>query len=211
MRPVDQTMFGAPGGNCLSACVASLLSVPIDDVPYFFGRKEWWTFFEDWLHLRGHYPLRFEPPFRPRGLYILSGKSPRGDWLHSVLARGEDVVHDPHPSRAGVESFHDAIVLIPCDPSHAAEKLACLADELAEAQHWRRVHETAWRRELDARTSLEYQLAHQNGGSFVAFDLPPSEARAVSARRLTTTRLEGVGATRYTLDATDAEVSCPPR
>lgn len=99
------------------------------------------------------------------------------------------------------------IVLLHVDDPRGGE-LACLADELAEAQHWRRVHETAWRRELGARTSLEYQLAHQNGGSFVAFDLPAAEARAVSARRLTTTRLEGVGATRYTLEP-DAEVSCP--
>ena len=32
MKPVDQTSFGFPGGNCFSACVASILELPIDDV-----------------------------------------------------------------------------------------------------------------------------------------------------------------------------------
>ena len=33
----------------------------------------------------------------PVGYHILSGKSPRGEFLHSVVANGEDIVHDPHP------------------------------------------------------------------------------------------------------------------
>lgn len=37
MKPIDQTTFGVPGGNCFSACVASLLELSIDDVPYFMG------------------------------------------------------------------------------------------------------------------------------------------------------------------------------
>ena len=42
-------------------------------------------------------------------------------------------------------------------------------------------------------------------------DIPAAEAHAVSAMRLGTTRLDGCGATRYTLEPADAEVSCPPR
>ena len=105
MRYVDQTTFGAPGGNCFSACVASMLEIPLDAVPYFMGRGgEWFTYFEEWLQPHGYYPVCFnDANYRPQGLYILSGKSPRGDFLHSVIARGLDVVHDPHPSRAGVE------------------------------------------------------------------------------------------------------------
>jgi hypothetical protein len=46
---------------------------------------------------------------------ILSGKSPRGDWLHSVIAdclTGE-VVHDPHPAGGGVLSRVDLIAIVP--------------------------------------------------------------------------------------------------
>lgn len=210
MKPVDQTTFGVPGGNCFSACVASLLHLSIDEVPYFMGAEDWFAYFEEWLQTRNHYPLCFHlHRYTPRGLHILSGLSPRGP--HSVVARGTEIVHDPHPSRAGLLERGDAIVLIPLDPGHAAEKIACLADELAEAQHWRHVHEVAWRREVAAHTTLQYLLAHQNGGSFVVFDIPAAEAHAVSAMRLGTTRLDGCGATRYTLEPADAEVSCPPR
>ncbi|WP_299008475.1 hypothetical protein [uncultured Caulobacter sp.] len=87
MRPVDQTTFGVPGGNCFSACVASLLSLPIDEVPYFMGADDWFAYFEDWLGSRGHYPLCFHvAQYTPPGLHILSGRSPRGP--HSVVARG---------------------------------------------------------------------------------------------------------------------------
>lgn len=39
----------------------------------------------------------------PGGLWIASGPSPRGDWLHCVIAYGDGrLLHDPHPSNAGV-------------------------------------------------------------------------------------------------------------
>lgn len=31
MKPVDQTIFGKPGGNCLAACIATILELPLDD------------------------------------------------------------------------------------------------------------------------------------------------------------------------------------
>lgn len=30
VKPVDQTLFGRPSGNCLPACVASILELPIE-------------------------------------------------------------------------------------------------------------------------------------------------------------------------------------
>ena len=118
MRPVDQTIFGAPEGNCLAACVATLLDLSIDDVPH-FGADGWAEQLTRWLRPRGLYALHFSLPsdWHPRGLYILAGQSPRGDFLHAVVARGGDVIHDPHPSRAGLLSHVDATVLTPLDPS----------------------------------------------------------------------------------------------
>lgn len=124
MKPVDQTTFGHPGGNCYSACVASLLELPIEDVPYFMGEpaNEWSKRLDEWLAPRGFYALHYEinPENRayydreklwPKGFYILGGKSPRGD--HAVVARGRDMVHDPHPSRAGLTDTDGFTLLIP--------------------------------------------------------------------------------------------------
>lgn len=52
----------------------------------------------------------------PDGLHIAGGRSPRFAGLHAVIARGHDIVHDPHPSRAGVIQFVDTTVIIPADP-----------------------------------------------------------------------------------------------
>ena len=117
MKPVDQTLFGSPGGNCLPACVASLLNLTIEDVPH-FGAEDWFDRLNDWLAPRGYYAMCFTLPteWRPPGLYILAGKSPRFTTLHAVVARGNEVIHDPHPSRAGVDSHTDATILVRMDP-----------------------------------------------------------------------------------------------
>lgn len=39
MIGVHQTVLTVPGGNCFEACIASLLEVPIDAVPYFATRE----------------------------------------------------------------------------------------------------------------------------------------------------------------------------
>lgn len=109
MKPVDQTTFGHPGGNCFSACVASLLELSIDDVPYFMdeedGKPKWYEQLDSWLAPRGFYALHFDVVDRertvwPKGFYIRIGKSSRGD--HAVVGRGGAVVFDPHPSREGL-------------------------------------------------------------------------------------------------------------
>lgn len=128
MIPVDQTTFEVPGGNCFSACVATLLDLSVDDVPYFMGFEsfdqpnDWFEKFQVWLYKKGLWAVAFEVDpkdggWEPKGLCILSGKSPRGDYLHSVVAMGYCILHDPHPSRAGLMSKHDVTLLVPIDPS----------------------------------------------------------------------------------------------
>jgi len=43
MKPVFQTSFGKGKGNCVTACVASILEVPIESLPEFCGGEgpEW--------------------------------------------------------------------------------------------------------------------------------------------------------------------------
>jgi len=119
MIPVDQTTFGHPGGNCFSACVASLLEIPISEVPYFMGAEEWYPGFLDWLRPRGFHAVTFrrQEAWAPEGPCILGGKSTRGD--HAVVGgKGYRVVFDPHPSRDGLISVEDVTLLVPFDPSH---------------------------------------------------------------------------------------------
>lgn len=118
MKPVDQTQFEpnaddpAKTGNCLSACIASILELPIEDVPTFAAHEDWWERAVAWLDERGHtiWPI---PTWildaltvSPDALdcwYIACGKSPRGDFNHGVVASGAHIAHDPHPSRDGLD------------------------------------------------------------------------------------------------------------
>jgi len=135
MRPVDQTTFGVPGGNCFSACIASILELPISEVPYFMpetieeweadkkrslGESPYYAKFVAWCGAHGFWPLVFgardDIVIPPDAWTILGGQSPRGS--HSVVGRGGVMVFDPHPSRDGIAKAEDVTVLIPLDPAH---------------------------------------------------------------------------------------------
>lgn len=111
MTPVKQTKLYTPdgihNGNCYAACIASLLDLPLWMVPPWedmFGRGAWYIRTEEWLlrifrlkivKTKGH-QVEDMPEF-----YIANGLSPR-DVYHSVIYSNGKLVHDPHPSDAGV-------------------------------------------------------------------------------------------------------------
>jgi hypothetical protein len=115
MKPIDQA---SPRG-CFQACVASVLELPLSEVPDFcapgWADGDWWTAFQQWCSRRGLIAVEiyldgkritFAP--LPDGLIgILSGKSPRGVFQHSVVVVFENfdfvLAHDPHESRAGID------------------------------------------------------------------------------------------------------------
>lgn len=129
MIAVDQTTFGSPHGDCLPACLASILHLSIADVPRICEAGEGWLArLADWLRPRGLAPLLLAggpPPNLGDTLCIVSGASPRGPWLHATVWRGRHMVHDPHPSRAGLESVVDTLVLVPLDPRVALQEVSC--------------------------------------------------------------------------------------
>lgn len=100
---VDQTSFAdsLAGGNCLQACVATILNEPIELVPHFylFGAA-WLRALDLFMNL---WSLTVERDSDASGLTIAVGMSPRGV-KHCVLCVNGEMVHDPHPSRAGLES-----------------------------------------------------------------------------------------------------------
>lgn len=111
MTPVKQNVLYSDdaigNGNCLAACLATLLDLPLWMVPPFeqmFGRDAWrmrtheWTkrFFNLDLVRTGGHEIAAMPKF-----YIANGPSPRGVY-HSVVYSAGQLVHDPHFSDAGI-------------------------------------------------------------------------------------------------------------
>lgn len=116
MIPVDQTIFSddeeGRRGNCWIACIASILERPLESVPHFVqieneGGQHWFTHTWQWLLENGHRLVQHTwdslPDDRP---HMRCGKSPRSTeerYLgHAVVYVGEEMVHDPHPSRDGI-------------------------------------------------------------------------------------------------------------
>ena len=118
MIPVDCTVkvhdpANGQIGDCHRACVASLLDLPVDDVPHFFdypvseGGERGLAEQEKWLAKRGLFNL--ELPFTSESLddvlsfisaysgdtyYMLVAKSRSGQ-NHCVIAQGNKIIHDP--------------------------------------------------------------------------------------------------------------------
>jgi hypothetical protein len=136
---VDQTILDAnatPPGNCWQACVASLLGLPLADVPHFVHEfhagysPNWWTATQDFVAdhrpgwelrcLTATFPV-YTADYRATGAappyVILSGDSPRGLCQHAVIADAVtgEIVHDPHPSRAGLLFLIDVCALVPIE------------------------------------------------------------------------------------------------
>lgn len=102
MRPVDQTTYGPNNGNCFSACLASILEIPLEEIPLFLGAR--WNGFLPWLAGRG-----LSASLYPSGVYVPPGYSIAGGRSlrfagrnHACVARDGVVVHDPHFSRDGL-------------------------------------------------------------------------------------------------------------
>lgn len=117
---VDQRVFDEGKGDCLRACVASICELESDQVPNFAERAYIETLCE-WLQARGirFVQVRFAKPEHCLAAWfgysdqpvLLWGKSPRKnldgrDKGHAVVGKakgyGFEIVHDPHPSRAGL-------------------------------------------------------------------------------------------------------------
>lgn len=127
---------GDPPGDCWRTALACLIQVPRDEVPHFIheyqGHKVgprgtlstplWWVKSVEWVEQQRpgwtleNYAPRF-PVYDGDGpsRVIISGQSPRGDWLHAVIADSVTgaLVHDPHPSGAGVLDQQEMAALIP--------------------------------------------------------------------------------------------------
>jgi hypothetical protein len=112
MKPVSQTRYGQEG-NCLSACIAPILEVPIDKVDFTAAEGVWlertqaalsqFGFFYLGVNITEHYTLMAMP--RTTCIFVGNSKRfPRKDFFHCVVGElvpnGQEVVFntifDPH-------------------------------------------------------------------------------------------------------------------
>lgn len=120
MKPVMQTEFGLKG-NCLTACIASLLELNINQVMNFHtgtpdgcsqtdpeGVNIFWNNVHQWLN-QNHFGMIhlgdsdnvLETIGMIEGYFLVGGKSPRG-YSHAVIYTKHGLAHDPHPEGGGV-------------------------------------------------------------------------------------------------------------
>jgi hypothetical protein len=111
MKPVEQTRYGFPDGNCFAACVASILELPLEETDFIGAAAEdWWTRWLTWLAERNltlfHWPHE-EGNFSPPGWSILGtlpphlkGTAPDKDYEvgHAVVAFNGQPVWNPNPT-----------------------------------------------------------------------------------------------------------------
>lgn len=111
MTPVMQTRFGEEG-NCMTACIASLLDLPIESVPYFLGEDDFFGSVSAFLESKGYEYHSFikgdeiedwKKAPGVDGYFIVAGESPRMPGVqHAVIFKGQEMFFDPHPDKTGI-------------------------------------------------------------------------------------------------------------
>lgn len=111
-------------GNCFAAAIASIMEVPITEVPnvetlFDVKNVSWHAVMQAWLEDKG-YRLSdndsfkrayhdedrelntFDARYCHNQYYLVSGMSPRGV-SHVCIYQNGKMVHDPHPTREGID------------------------------------------------------------------------------------------------------------
>lgn len=131
MIPITQTDPTKETGNCFAACIASILEIPLDEMPNFHS-EFWADDWIEWLRPRGFSLMTWDLPddieilrherrrYLMPGYCILAAESPRFDCLHAVVCLDGEIVHDPHPERSmGVKAWKQVDFLMCLDAKRA--------------------------------------------------------------------------------------------
>lgn len=129
MKPVNQSETRWGAGNCLQACLASILELPLDSTPNFVAEEsDWLGALAKWLQSQfamGVLLLKLgdDPSStRPQGYCIASGPT-HGYLKHSVVWLDGHIVHDPHPARPGLKGIDDLLVFTVPNPASRTRSL----------------------------------------------------------------------------------------
>ena len=120
MTPVKQEFIHDPSngvyGDCQRAVIASLLDLPLTEVPHFLGLAKnntelYWYMIQEFLREKGYAWLTipansgaaFFGAVAESVYHEISGPSPRGQGItHAVVGCDGTIMFDPHPSNAGL-------------------------------------------------------------------------------------------------------------
>ena len=139
MIKIYQTKFGgidAPigkRGNCWQASVASILELPLEEVPDIQEWDEglhWFDEFRKWLEQYGlgAIGLATGGNITIQGYHIMECKSTtleKGE-MHVVVGLNQEVVHDPNPNATAIGEVVDYIIFTALDPAKARKPLSIL-------------------------------------------------------------------------------------
>ena len=132
MIKVYQTKFrgiDAPAGergNCWQAAVASVLELPLNEVPdiqQYDENMEWFDKFREWLEQYGlgAIGLATGGNITLQGYHLIECKSTtlKNGELHVVVGLNGEVVHDPNPNVTTLGEVVDYIIFTLLDPARA--------------------------------------------------------------------------------------------
>ena len=119
MIPVKQQIKHDPKngqyGDCQRAVIASLLELPLEEVPHFNGLSkgdscEFHELLQEFVGKHGY--IWYSTPFFSGAMafgsdhavyHEIAGPSPRDpNTYHAVVGRNGQIVHDPHPDNTGL-------------------------------------------------------------------------------------------------------------
>lgn len=115
----DQTISGPDvDGDCLRACLATLLQLPFYQVPHFAEKPwdGWYERFEDWVQQQG-YQMQYVKPEELAsvpGFVLVFGRAGKGG-QHACIYSSGRLFHDPHSTRLGLDTKEWAAVLNPIE------------------------------------------------------------------------------------------------
>lgn len=103
MKPVDQSRISYEDGDCLRACIASVLELPLEDVPAYV-KEDMGARYIEWLKQfnLSLACIRLEPDsLLPTGYHLMEGLSRNGKNYHVAVGLNCEIVHDPDPTSRG--------------------------------------------------------------------------------------------------------------
>ena len=105
MKPIKQKNIHNPEkgiqGDCLRACICSLLEISDEGVPNFVEDKQYPVQLVNFLKEKGFRLRWVEEEPKDIEYYMAFGTGPRG-FRHAVIYSKGKLVHDPHPEGGGL-------------------------------------------------------------------------------------------------------------
>lgn len=127
MKPVFQTKYGNPEGNCFAACVASILECSIDELPNLYeleqSGKNWLIGLNEAIKPKGYGVAYIEAKneavdmFLPEGAYFIASGDASGSCQHSCVYQNIEgdavMIHDPNPgAKVGLKKINTIQIII---------------------------------------------------------------------------------------------------